>query len=459
MKTRISLDQFRKHSGLVRILKHAGLSLRAAENQAHLFSTCAERLATVLPAGNKDVIGFYVPGRVEILGKHTDYAGGRSLTATVERGFSIVAQPRDDSGMFILSSDQEANDFEIGPELGCPLGHWSNYPRTVAKRLAQNFSGPLQGANIAFESNLPNAAGLSSSSALIVAVYLVLAEINGIPDRRQYGENIASTIDLAGYLGTIENGQSFGSLQGEKGVGTFGGSEDHTAILCSQPNYMGLYSYCPVVFQQAVKLPAGTILAFAASGVVAEKTGHALEKYNRASRLVSELIVKWNASTQRQDVHLAAALQSRKDAINLFRKTIDISGHTEEGDTFMKRLNHFYFENEEIIPHAVAALAQGDLEEFARQVDHSQEIAAALLGNQIPETVFLAGAARECGAIAASAFGAGFGGSVWALIEENASDKFLKNWSEKYKDAFPQHAGNNAFFTSVPGPAAFRLNN
>jgi galactokinase len=457
VKSRTSLDQLQNHTWLVQTLTHAGLTPLAAETQSYLFSRCTDRLAAAGAESKSDLLAFYVPGRVEVLGKHTDYAGGRSLTAAVERGFSLVVRPQSDSRVTLLGNDQEKSEFEIGPDLDCPLGHWSNYPKTVARRLAQNFSGPLQGADIAFESSLPMAAGLSSSSALIVAIYLVLAEINRLSARREYTENITTPIDLAGYLGTIENGQSFGSLAGEKGVGTFGGSEDQTAILCSQPHQLGLYSYCPVVFEQAVGLPAGKVLALAASGVTAEKTGTALDKYNRASRLVSELIEKWNAATHRQDPHLAAALHSRDDAIDAFRMIIAQTEDAENSKVFLDRLNHFYLESDEIIPRAVAALVQVDLEEFGRQVDRSQEFAETLLGNQVPETVCLARTARECGAIAASAFGAGFGGSVWALIEEDSANDFLSNWAESYHRQFSQHSETSEFFITAAGPPAIRL--
>jgi len=106
---------------------------------------------------------------------------------------------------------------------------------TVAGRVAQNFLGALRGADIAFISDLPAAAGLSSSSALLIAIFSVFTRVNALDQRDEYRQEIDGREDLAGYLGTIENGQSFGSLAGSKGVGTFGGSQDHTAILCCGP--------------------------------------------------------------------------------------------------------------------------------------------------------------------------------------------------------------------------------
>ena len=73
-------------------------------------------------------------------------------------------------------------------------------------------------------------------------------------ERPEYCREVTSPESLAGYLGTVENGQSFGSLSGDRGVGTFGGSEDHTAILCCMPHQFSQYSFCPVEFRRRVSL-------------------------------------------------------------------------------------------------------------------------------------------------------------------------------------------------------------
>src|SRR5262249_51449130 len=149
---------------------------------------------------------------------------------------------------------------------------------------ARNFAATeLRGADIVFESDLPPAAGMSSSSALIVAMFLALSEVNHLSKRAEYRANMQSNEDLAGYLGTVENGQSFGTLAGDRGVGTFGGSQDHAAILCARPRALCQYSFAPVRFERNVPLPKDHVLVIASSGVIAEKTVSAREKYNSVS--------------------------------------------------------------------------------------------------------------------------------------------------------------------------------
>jgi galactokinase len=90
-------------------------------------------------------------------------------------------------------------------------------------------------------------------------------------------------------------------------------------------------------------------------------------------------------------------------------------------------------------------------------VDRSQRGAEEWLGNQVPETVMLARSAREEGALAASAFGAGFGGSVWALTRADGAGAFSRRWQARYCAAFPGRAARAQFFETRPGPPAVRL--
>ena len=91
------------------------------------------------------------------------------------------------------------------------------------------------------------------------------------------------------------------------------------------------------------------------------------------------------------------------------------------------------------------------------QRDRSQAAAELWLGNQIPETIALARLARTCGALAASAFGAGFGGSVWALVQEAEAPAFLEQWRSRYLANFPDRLPKAEFFPTSAGPPLFKV--
>lgn len=442
-----------------RLLAEGKLSEIAVREKAGMIRICAAKLIGQNIKPQVDAFGFYVPGRIEVLGKHTDYAGGRSVVAAAEKGFCFVAAPRDDGVLNITDvGSSEAITFSLDPELTPQLGHWSNYPQTVARRVSRNFAGPLRGAEIAFGSDLPPAAGMSSSSAMMVGFFLILDKVNQLKQQEIYRENIQSLEELAGYLGTVENGQSFEGLAGDKGVGTFGGSEDHTAILCSQANQLRQYSYCPVRFERTIRVPADYIFAIASSGVVAEKTGAALEKYNRASRRASKVVEVWQSETDQHVPHMAAMLEAVNGNTDKVRDVLRrYKGEEFSVDDLLSRFEQFYAEHAEIIPAAGEALEAGDMQRFGEAVDRSQQYTEELLGNQVPETIHLARAARELGAAAASAFGAGFGGSVWALVREKDVDGFLPQWELKYKEKFASCSERARYFVTRAGTAAFAI--
>ncbi|MGH9400041.1 MAG: galactokinase family protein [Thermoanaerobaculia bacterium] len=433
---------------IARLLAEAGLSEPEAARKGALFAT--------LPAAETRL---FVPGRIEILGKHTDYAGGRSLLCAVERGFCVAASPRE--GRLVRLRDvRRGLEAEVRLEAGraAPENGWVLYAATVARRLAQNFPGPLCGADIAFASDLPRSSGLSSSSALVVAIFSALSNVNRLEDRPEYRANIHGLEDLGGYLGCLENGRTFRGLPGDRGVGTFGGSEDHTAILCCRRGELAQYAFCPVRHERSIPMPAGFTFAVASSGVSADKAGSARDKYNRLSLSAAAILDLWRRKTGRDDDTLLAAATSYSGAPDEILRLLNGAPYPSFDPSFLAgRFTQFIEETTRIIPEAGDALARGDLYAAGMLVERSQELAERLLGNQIPETIFLAREARRLGAAAASAFGAGFGGSVWALVAEADAGAFCERWSAGYASRFPITVPEAEFFATRPGPSLLRL--
>jgi galactokinase len=216
----------------LRKLVELGLSESEAAAKTPLYDA-ADRALDSMDA-DQHRWSLWVPGRIEVLGKHTDYAGGRSLVCALERGFCVRVAPRRDAHVRACSLDRKTV-FETSltsPVPGKP-GTWTQYVATVVNRLSANFERVLRGADIAYASDLPADAGMSSSSALVVATFIALSKTNDLRSNTIFRSMISSGEELAAYLGAVENGRPFRDLAGDEGVGTFGGNQDQTAILCS----------------------------------------------------------------------------------------------------------------------------------------------------------------------------------------------------------------------------------
>jgi galactokinase len=271
-------------------------------------------------------------------------------------------------------------------------------------------------------STLPSSAGLSSSSALVVLLAQALADANTLEADAGWMAAMPTQFERAEYFAAMESGAPFGSFAGEAGVGTRGGAQDHVAIVCAEAGMVSQFSYLPALLERRVAWPAEYVLAVAVSGVQATKTGGAQGEYNRAS----------------DSLRLALG-EGHGAATGAFSEAY-----------LARRLAQFREESGVIVPGVADALAAGDVAELGRLVDRSQALAEDVLENQVAETVFLARAARDGGAVAASAFGAGFGGAVWAMVSERDAADFVDVWRRAYERAFPPRTGRSRWIVTRP---------
>jgi len=431
----------------------AGFGPADAESRAKLAADAAAALRSA--TGQPPRWGWFAPGRIEVFGKHTDYAGGRSLVAAVPRGFALVGAPRDDGRVRVIDARwHDAIEIDAADRTTEYRG-WANYIAVVVRRFAYNFPGAALGADLAIASDLPRAAGVSSSSALVVAVATALTRRAGLDRRDDFRAAIATPLDLAGYLGAVENGLTFKTLASVDGVGTHGGSEDHTAILTCRADRLSAYSYVPVRHVGDVVMPSGWCFVVASSGVHADKAGSARDRYNRASLLTRALVDIWNAASAMPAPTLAAVCAA-PGAEGELRQMVTRQRRSEySADDLLRRLSHFVAEDGRI-PDAVAAFRDADAGRLGTMSDGSQRDADELLGNQIPETRTLAALARANGAVAASSFGAGFGGSVWAIVPKADAPGFSNAWVAAYRTACPE-ATNVEWFVTRPSPAVTEI--
>jgi len=439
-------------------LDTAGFTRAHADSRAALLTMAEARLAAATSA--EPIGAWIVPGRIEIVGKHADYAGGRSVVAAAPRGFAMIAAPRADGRVRVLDA-RYATEFELAlTDRDRPYSGWTNYVAVVVRRIAQNFPGAELGLDIAMASDLPRAAGASSSSALVVGIAHALMARGTLPGTPAWAAAIRDELDLASYLGTVENGRAFRTLEGTAGVGTEGGSQDHTAILASRAGLISAFAYAPVRRLDDAPMPPHWRFIVMTSGVHAGKASDAKDRFNRAARMVSAIVSAWNAQGVDPRPTLAEILASRADAELRLRELLARPGDGEFSPRDLQaRLAHFVAEDAHV-PAALDAFRSADARLMGEIALASQAGAGDGLGNQIPETRALAGTALTAGAFASSSFGAGFGGCVWALVEGDEADsaRVASAWADHYRTACPNVAGVD-WFIARPAPAMTELRN
>jgi galactokinase len=440
-------------SALLDGLRADGLSRDGTQRYASLLMT-AHAACDVRSLPTTDRVELVVPGRIELVGKHVDYAGGRSLVCPVDRGMVSVAAPHPEPAVVVL-------DIVRDEQVTTPLAHlrlaralprpaWRVYVDAVVQRMAMNF-GPLsRGVFIALGSSLPADAGLSSSSALTITIALAIAAVNDLESDLRWASLVNEPLRLAAYCSALESGYDFEDLSGGHGVGTLSGTQDQCAILAGAAGHVDLFGYRPERHEARVPWPAEWALLVATSGVVAAKSGAEQSRYNRAVQITSRLVESWNeggrdASTLRDVIAQGAEFES-----------LAARAETRDFDevALRARLAQFDQEIRVVVPEVLRGIEAAAPARVARGVAHS--VAGAIWGleNQVPETLVLTQLAVSAGAWCASPFGAGFGGSVWALVPTSDAEEIAARWVADYRDTGLPAARKAEVFVTRPSPGA-----
>ena len=199
------------------------------------------------------------PGRVNLIGEHIDYHGLPVLPMALRRTIRVAFRPRRDRLIRASSAGFGTREFEWTRDLQPVVrGDWENYLRAAA-RLVE----PGAGVDAEITSDLPAAAGLSSSSALIVAFTLCLLRAN----RRE--------LSFEQLMQLLPDGEHF--------VGTRGGGMDHAASLASKAGCATLIEFQPLTVRH-IPIPDDWAFLVGHSLQTAEKSGAAREEYNARRR-------------------------------------------------------------------------------------------------------------------------------------------------------------------------------
>jgi galactokinase len=201
----------------------------------------------------------WAPGRVNLIGEHIDYLGFPVLPMALRQRVEVTFEARNDRLIRASSQPYGAREFEWREGLEpVAAGDWENYLRAAAMAVTGTW-GVGCGIDATVTSSLSAAAGLSSSSALLVAFALALLRANG------WSAGFEELMEIL--------------PEGEQFVGTRGGGMDHAAVLASRSGHASLVSFRPVAVRH-VPIPGDWAFLVADSSVRAEKSGAARERYN-----------------------------------------------------------------------------------------------------------------------------------------------------------------------------------
>ena len=415
------------------------------------FSLLHQALNQLGLSENTPRVQIFTPGRIEVIGKHVDYAGGSSLTCAISLGFHMVVIPIDAPQITLIDHKrgEQATFFTHNLYFQEHQG-WRKYVQSLLIRLTHNF-GQLNGCVITFSSNLPPASGMSSSSAFMVSLLMAIKATSPLEYHPLWRQNIQSNLDFAEYAACVENGKSFKNLKGTASIGVLGGSQDQTAICCATKNQLKHFGYLPTRLLATLDFPDDLCFVMGNTGVHAAKGDGAKEAYNAASKRVAQL-TEIGQFLFGEDLKTLAQICGSGN----FNRA-----HFLEKLTFYPELKtrFLHFEKEQYLVHqTVLAFERQSWSDVGNLLQSSQQAASSLLGNQVPETDYLAQIALQQDALASSAFGAGFGGAVWALLPKLKADTFLEKWEKSYQSQFPNRNGH-FFQAELSGGAKYVVAN
>jgi galactokinase len=347
---------------------------------------------------------FRAPGRVNLIGEHTDYNGGFVLPMAIERETVVAATPREDRTVHAYSVGlKEQQSFDLDHPGPPRRGIWLDYVEGVARAL-ESRGVQLSGADLLIDSDVPTGAGLSSSAALEISVGLALARVSG-------QEVDGVTLALAGqqaehtYVGTL-----------------CGIMDQFVAALATERH--ALLIDCRSLEAEPVPLDTTDVAVVIADTRVKHELSSSEYNVRRAECTRGVELLR---------EHLPGILELRDVSVADFQRHADTLP-----DTIRRRCRHIVTENERTLD-AARALRAGDLAEMGRLMYESHDSLRDDYEVSSPELDVLVELARGLpGVLGARMTGGGFGGSTVSLVRRAALEAFERALSEGYERATGQ---------------------
>jgi galactokinase len=371
---------------------------------------------------DKEIYAFFAPGRVNLIGEHTDYNGGYVFPCALNFGTYALARKREDSKVKMISKNFEelgVIEFDINNLVYREEDNWANYPKGIIKTFKDAGYNIDSGLEILFFGNIPNGAGLSSSASIELATSIALKSL--------FNLNILmiEMVELSQRSENQFNGVNCGIMdQFACGMGR----KDHAILL--DTNTLR-YEYAPIKLDGISIVIANTN----------KQRGLADSKYNERRRECENAL---------------KALQEKLEIFSLCdlsEEEFEENKHLIKNEIERKRAKHAVYENQRTIK-AVHALKEGDIEKFGRFMNESHISLRDDYEVTGIELDTLVEAAWKNGAIGSRMTGAGFGGCTVSLVRNDEIKRFIEKVGEEYKRRIGYKAD---FYIASIGDGARRI--
>ena len=350
-----------------------------------------------------DIRFYFSPGRVNLIGEHTDYNGGHVFPCALTIGTYGVARKRADRKIRLYSenfSKMGVIETSLDELVYRDSAGWTNYPKGIVWTFQEKGYPVEKGFDMLMYGNIPNGSGLSSSASVELLMGIILKDLFGYEDLTminlaligQYGENNFNGMNC----GIMDQ---FAIAMGKK---------DHAIFLDTQ-NLQ--YEYAPIRMD-------GYKIVIAASNKKRRLTD---SKYNERRAECEEAL---------KDIQSVKKIQALGE---LTEEEFEQVKDAVKDPVCRKRAKHAVYENQRTI-QAVKALKNNDLETFGKLMNESHVSLRddyEVTGKELDTLVEAAW--KQDGVIGSRMTGAGFGGCTVSIVKEEAVDAFIKNVGEIYE--------------------------
>ena len=367
---------------------------------------------------------YFAPGRVNLIGEHTDYNGGHVFPCALTLGTYGVARKREDRLMHFYSCNLDeigVVETSLDDLTNKDCYDWANYPLGVVWTFSEKGYKLDTGFDMVIWGNIPNGAGLSSSASLEVLTGVILTDLYGITD--------LSPIDLA-LFGQYSENNFNGCNCGIMDQFTVAVGKKDNAIFLDTNTLQ--YEYAPILLEDSKII------------ITNSKVKHSLvtSEYN---------VRRQEGADALSDLQKELSISSLGE---LTPEEFEEAKHLIRDEVRVKRAKHAVYENQRTIA-AVKALKEGDITKFGELMNQSHVSLRDDYEVSCKEIDLLVDLSWNTpGVIGSRITGGGFGGCTVSIVKNEAVDNFIKNVGEAYKEKFGYEA---EFYVVDIGVGASRL--